>query len=65
MQHLFVYGTLRSGARDTLGAAMRSRLSFETSSLGRAAMPGHLYDLGAYPGLVEAEPREHIGFAGA
>ena len=57
MDHLFVYGTLLSKARDSLGAAMRARLQSEASLIGQAAMPGRLYDLGEYPGLVEAAPR--------
>ena len=57
MEHLFVYGTLLSGAEDALGAAMRARLARESSFLGPASMPGCLYDLGDYPGFVEAEPR--------
>lgn len=54
MEHLFVYGTLLSGARDTLGAAMRARLSGEVTRIGSAVAPGRLYDLGDYPGMVEA-----------
>lgn len=57
MDHLFVYGTLLSDARDTLGAAMRARLHSEADLIGKASTPGRLYDLGDYPGLVEAEPR--------
>jgi len=57
MDHLFVYGTLLSGAHDALGAAMRARLHRETDLIGKASTPGRLYDLGDYPGLVEAEPR--------
>ena len=57
MDHLFVYGTLLSNARDTLGAAMRARLHGEADLVGRASTPGRLYNLGDYPGLVEAEPR--------
>ena len=49
--HLFVYGTLLSGARHPMGA----RLAREARLLGDATIRGHLYDLGRYPGLVEAE----------
>ncbi len=49
--HLFVYGTLLSGARHPMGA----RLAREARLLGDATIRGRLYDLGHYPGLVEAE----------
>lgn len=58
MEHLFVYGTLLSGAQDTLGAAMRVRLQREAKIVAAASSPGRLFDLGAYPGMVEAEPRD-------
>ncbi|MFT5510717.1 MAG: gamma-glutamylcyclotransferase (GGCT)/AIG2-like uncharacterized protein YtfP [Hyphomicrobiaceae bacterium] len=58
MDHLFVYGTLLSNARDALGAAMRARLSNETGFIGPGSTPGRLYDLGDYPGLIEAQPRD-------
>lgn len=64
MDHLFVYGTLLSSASDTLGAAMRARLSNETTLVGRGSTPGRLYDLGDYPGLIEAEPRDRTLVAG-
>lgn len=54
-QHLFVYGTLMTradGAR--LGKSMRARLQRESEYLGAATMPGRLFDLGRYPGLVAA-----------
>lgn len=57
MDLLFVYGTLLLRAGDTLGAAMRARLHGESDFVAAAATPGRLYDLGDYPGLVEAEPR--------
>lgn len=52
--HLFVYGTLMSAATDDTGRAERVRLAREGRSLGPATLPGLLYDLGRYPGLVEA-----------
>lgn len=64
MDHLFVYGTLLSGASDTLGAAMRARLAGETSFVGAGSTPGWLYNLGDYPGLIEAEPRDRALVAG-
>lgn len=64
MDHLFVYGTLLSNARDTMGAAMRARLSNETGFMGAGSTPGRLYNLGDYPGLIEAEPRDRDLVAG-
>ena len=56
--HLFVYGTLLS----TAGHPMGARLGREARLLGEASLPGQLYRLGRYPGLVEAgsgEDRVH------
>ncbi len=54
-RHLFIYGTLRSGAIGALGKLERERLARESRSLGAATMGGaRLYDLGRYPGLVES-----------
>ncbi len=36
-----------------MGRAERTRLARESRSLGPATLPGRLYDLGTYPGLVE------------
>jgi len=55
---LFVYGTLLSNAKDSLGAMMRERLRRETSFVDHASVPGQLFDLGDYPGMVEASLRE-------
>ena len=49
--HIFVYGTLLSGARHPKGA----RLGREARLIGEAIIQGcRLYSLGRYPGLVEA-----------
>lgn len=49
--HLFVYGTLLSGAGHPKGA----KLAREGRLLGEATIQGcRLYSLGRYPGLVEA-----------
>jgi gamma-glutamylcyclotransferase (GGCT)/AIG2-like uncharacterized protein YtfP len=48
--HLFVYGTLITAAGHRMGARLRR----EARLLGAASMPGRLYSLGRYPGLVEA-----------
>ena len=48
--HLFVYGSLLS----TVGHASGTRLRAEATLLGAASMPGRLYRVGWYPGLVES-----------
>ena len=53
-QHLFVYGTLMSGAGHRMGA----RLQREARLVGPARIQGRLYDLGTYPGLVETGPAD-------
>jgi len=45
---LFVYGTLRQGERADLS---RSASKFSVEFLGKDAINGKLYHLGAYPGL--------------
>jgi len=54
LAHIFVYGTLRPSARSSFGKEMRERLARESRPLGAALMPGRLYDLGSYPGLVDS-----------
>ena len=54
---LFVYGTLLS----TGGHPMGTRLRREAWLLGEASMPGRLYSLGRYPGLVEAPDIQSLG----
>lgn len=48
-QRLFVYGTLMSGAGHRMGA----RLQREGRLVGPGRIKGRLYDLGAFPALVE------------
>ncbi|MGF6720783.1 gamma-glutamylcyclotransferase (GGCT)/AIG2-like uncharacterized protein YtfP [Paraburkholderia sp. GAS41] len=49
---VFVYGTLRAGeVNDISGAAARHDIA-EPTWLGTASVLGHLFDFGAYPGLV-------------
>jgi gamma-glutamylcyclotransferase (GGCT)/AIG2-like uncharacterized protein YtfP len=48
--HLFVYGSLLSAIGHPSGERLRS----EARLLGPASMPGRLYRVGWYPGLVEA-----------
>jgi gamma-glutamylcyclotransferase (GGCT)/AIG2-like uncharacterized protein YtfP len=49
--HLFVYGTLVSSAGHPNGA----RLAGEARLVGAASIPGRLYRVGWYPGLVEGD----------
>lgn len=46
---LFVYGTLKRGSANPWARRLWSRAVF----LGAATVPGRLYDLGAFPALVE------------
>jgi len=48
--HLFVYGSLLSNARHPMG----ERLAREARQLGEGSLPGRLYRIDWYPGLVEA-----------
>jgi gamma-glutamylcyclotransferase (GGCT)/AIG2-like uncharacterized protein YtfP len=56
-RHLFVYGTLRPGHAP---AAIASEVR-KLEEVGPAAIPGRLYDLGAYPGAVlDAAAETHV-----
>jgi gamma-glutamylcyclotransferase (GGCT)/AIG2-like uncharacterized protein YtfP len=48
---LFVYGTLRRAARHS----MHEVLAGATRFLGDARVPGRLYHLGSYPGMVAGD----------
>jgi len=48
MDHLFVYGTLRSGFQNEFARLLAERETL----LGGARIHGKLYDIGRYPGLV-------------
>ena len=55
MQKVFVYGTLRAGEiNDITEAAARHDIA-EPTLLGTATVRGHLFDFGAYPGLIPDE----------
>jgi gamma-glutamylcyclotransferase (GGCT)/AIG2-like uncharacterized protein YtfP len=57
MNHLFVYGTLRSGFQNQYARL----LAEEETLLGRARIRGKLYDIGRYPGLVlSSAPQELV-----
>src|SRR5262245_40133206 len=49
--NLFVYGSLMSSARHPKGEQLRR----EARLIGKGAMPGRLYKISWYPGLVEAD----------
>ena len=51
---LFVYGTLMTRARGSLGADMRARLKDTSVSLGAATMPGRLFGMGTFPVMIAA-----------
>jgi gamma-glutamylcyclotransferase (GGCT)/AIG2-like uncharacterized protein YtfP len=55
--HLFIYGTLLS----TAGHANGARLRREARLIGEASMPGRLYRIEGYPGLVEtSDPQVRV-----
>jgi gamma-glutamylcyclotransferase (GGCT)/AIG2-like uncharacterized protein YtfP len=58
--HLFVYGTLMTRARGSLGADMRARLKETSISLGDATIPGRLFDMGTFPVMIEAAARSDV-----
>lgn len=47
-EYLFVYGTLRRGFRGRMARWLSARGRY----IGRAILPGRLYDIGRYPGFV-------------
>lgn len=47
VRHVFVYGTLRRGEERDI-----NRLQPAPQWIGRASVPGVMYRLGAYPGVV-------------
>jgi gamma-glutamylcyclotransferase (GGCT)/AIG2-like uncharacterized protein YtfP len=53
IRHLFVYGTLRKEARNSMFHLMTSQALL----IGPARVRGNLYDLGEYPGLVLVSDR--------
>ncbi|MGA7776725.1 MAG: gamma-glutamylcyclotransferase family protein [Paraburkholderia sp.] len=52
MQKVFVYGTLRAGEINDIGEAAARHDIAEPRLLGTITVRGHLYDFGAYPGLI-------------
>ena len=56
-QYLFVYGTLRRGARNS----RTDLLERGARLIGAATIPGRLVDLGDYPGLLRpARPEDRV-----
>jgi gamma-glutamylcyclotransferase (GGCT)/AIG2-like uncharacterized protein YtfP len=53
---LFVYGTLKRGSRNPWARRLWSAAAF----LGKAVLPGRLYDLGAFPALVETGEEDAV-----
>ncbi len=51
--HLFVYGTLRKSIAPSKD--IRHLLRHEAEFQGVATVPGRLYDIGSYPGLILSE----------
>ncbi len=55
--YLFVYGTLRRGSHNRFARLLHNRARF----VGRARMPGRLYNLGQYPGATpSSEPADWV-----
>lgn len=54
--HLFVYGTLRRRAGHPMGVLLR-----DAQFVGEGTVPGRLYDLGPYPGMLPgSQPRDRV-----
>ena len=52
MQKVFVYGTLRAGEVNDIGAAAARHDIAAPTWLGATSVRGRLFDFGSYPGLV-------------
>lgn len=51
LDHIFVYGTLQQGFSNQFSELLCSSSEF----IGQGQVPGLLYDLGSYPGLVKSD----------
>lgn len=60
MQYVFVYGTLRAGEINDIGEAAARRALARPTLIGPASVRGHLFDFGAYPGLVPDAAGVHV-----
>jgi len=52
MQHVFVYGTLRTGESNDIHRAAERNGIADPVLVGSGRIHGRLYDFGAYPGVV-------------
>ncbi len=60
MQNVFVYGTLRAGEINDIGAAAARNDIAAPTLIGAATLRGRLFDFGAYPGFVPDEAGVHV-----
>jgi gamma-glutamylcyclotransferase (GGCT)/AIG2-like uncharacterized protein YtfP len=60
MQNVFVYGTLRAGEINDIGAAAARNDIASPTLVGSATLRGRLFDFGAYPGLVPDAAGVHV-----
>jgi gamma-glutamylcyclotransferase (GGCT)/AIG2-like uncharacterized protein YtfP len=57
LMHVFVYGTLMRGQSNDI-----ARFTPAAQFLGCARVPGQLFDLGEYPGLLLAQPMQQAAW---
>jgi len=60
MQNVFVYGTLRAGEINDIGAAAARNDIAAPTLVGEATVRGRLFDFGSYPGLVPDTDGVHV-----
>lgn len=60
MQNVFVYGTLRAGEINDIGAAAARNDIAAPTLIGVATVRGRLFDFGAYPGFVPDDGGIHV-----
>jgi gamma-glutamylcyclotransferase (GGCT)/AIG2-like uncharacterized protein YtfP len=60
MQNVFVYGTLRAGEINDIGAAAARNDIATPTLVGEASVRGRLFDFGNYPGLVPDDAGVHV-----
>ncbi|SIT42568.1 Gamma-glutamyl cyclotransferase [Paraburkholderia piptadeniae] len=60
MQNVFVYGTLRAGEINDIGAAAARNDITAPTLVGSATVRGRLFDFGSYPGLVPDDAGIHV-----
>ncbi|RKP54878.1 gamma-glutamylcyclotransferase family protein [Pararobbsia silviterrae] len=58
--YVFVYGTLRAGESNDVARAAEARAIAQPRLIGEATLRGHLYDFGAYPGLVRDDTAQPV-----